>query len=160
VKAWRILREIYARAPAQAFDGEGAARADRRWNSKNTRIAYASTTISLAMLEFLARFEERTEAPTDLVLVGANIPDESVDDRMQRVPSDWYAFPPPPTARAFGDRWVAEQRSLALIVPTVVLPRLPVVEERNVLINPLHSKFSGLKYDGPFRIRLDERLTA
>jgi len=77
-----------------------------------------------------------------------------------RVPSDWDAFPPPISARAFGDGWVAERRSLALIVPAVVLPRLPVVGERNVLINPLHPRFSGLKYEGPFQIRLDERLTA
>jgi RES domain-containing protein len=158
MKAWRILRGIHARTPAQAFNGEGAARADRRWNSRHTRIAYASTTIALAMLEFLTHFEDRAEAPDDLVLVGANVPEKSVDDGVARAPSDWDAFPPPNGARTFGDTWVAERRSLALIVPAVVLPRLPVVEERNILINPLHPRFRGLTYEGPFRIRIDGRL--
>jgi RES domain-containing protein len=43
---------------------------------------------------------------------------------------------PATVSRAFGDAWQLEQRSLVLIVPSVVA-RI----ERNVLINPAHPKF-------------------
>lgn len=35
--------------------------------------------------------------------------------------------------RVLGDKWLVEERSLALIVPSVVLP-----DSRNILLNPQH----------------------
>ena len=44
-------------------------------------------------------------------------------------------------SQQFGDRWYDEQRSLALIVPSLAAPGL----ERNVLINQRHPAFAQVK---------------
>ena len=57
--------------------------------------------------------------------------------------------------RVIGDTWVEEQRSLALRVPSVVLPR-----SFNFLINPNHPAYDAgrTRSLGPFEY--DQRITA
>jgi RES domain-containing protein len=59
-----------------------------------------------------------------------------------------------PAARAFGDRWHADRRSVALVVPA--LPAKPI--GRTVLVNPLHPDFSRVRSGKPFPVPWDERL--
>jgi RES domain-containing protein len=158
VTIWRILRSAYAASGAQAFDGNGSAKKGARWNSRGVRVAYGSTSVALAVLEYLVNFSDRTLVPTDLVVAGATIPDDAVEDGAHRVPSDWKTIPAPPSCAAFGDRWAREFRSLALIVPSVVISSRSMLRERNVLLNPLHPRISEVSYDRPEPIRLDERL--
>ena len=155
---WRILRAAHARTGVQAFDGQGASKKGGRWNSIGIRIAYGSTTVALAVLEYLVGFSDRSLVPTDLVVVGAAIPDGAVEDATANVPADWRTIPAPPSCAAFGDRWAGEMRSLALIVPSVVISSQSMLRERNVLLNPLHPRIGEVSYDRPQRIRLDERL--
>lgn len=58
-------------------------------------------------------------------------------------------------ARAYGDAWVRETRSVALRVPSVVAP-----ESFNVLLNPDHPDFRqvGVEPLGPFSF--EERIAA
>jgi RES domain-containing protein len=55
--------------------------------------------------------------------------------------------------QAIGDRWLAENRSLLLQAPGVLVP-----ETWNILVNPRHSEISLLKitkvYNHPFGARL------
>jgi len=44
-------------------------------------------------------------------------------------------------SQQFGDRWYDEQRSLALIVPSLTVPGL----ERNILINQRHPAFAHVE---------------
>ena len=155
---WRIVRAIHGRTGSQAFDGKGASEKGGRWNGIGVRIAYASTTAALAILEYLAGFSDRSFVPADLVLAAARIPDDALEDATSRVPSDWRTIPPPLSCAAFGDRWAKELRSLALIVPSVVVAPPNSFRERNVLLNPLHPRISEVSYDRPKPIRLDERL--
>ena len=48
--AWRIVQ---AHVADRAFTGEGARRYGGRWNSKGSAVVYASSSISLAILEVL-----------------------------------------------------------------------------------------------------------
>lgn len=52
-----------------------------------------------------------------------------------------------------GDRWIQEQRSVALLVPSVIIPL-----EKNALINPLHPAFRLDWVKPPLRFRYDPRL--
>jgi RES domain-containing protein len=70
VWAWRVTRKLYA---ANALSGEGAARAGNRWNSKGVRVAYASSSRALAVLEMLVHVTRDT-VPGDTVLVPVEIP--------------------------------------------------------------------------------------
>ena len=55
------------------------------------------------------------------------------------LPEDWMEEPAPASTAEIGDSWLESQSSLALVVPSVVVPR-----ETNYLINPSHSYFQAL----------------
>lgn len=56
-------------------------------------------------------------------------------------------------SRALGDQWFIEQRSLILLVPSV-LARM----ERNVLIHPFHPDFVKVTHGEAEPVRWDDRL--
>lgn len=71
---WRIIRTAYA---GTAFRGLGGADHPGRWNHRGRKIAYASDSPALAMLEILANAES-SAALQDRVVLRATLPDESV----------------------------------------------------------------------------------
>jgi RES domain-containing protein len=148
MRAWRLTRAVYASDP---LSGRGAAIAGNRWNSPGTRIAYAATSRALAALEMLVHVTRET-VPPDLVFVSIDLPDRLVR-QATGLPGDWAALPYGPNARRFGDRWAAEGRSLALLVPPVVVPA-----ERNTLINPRHPAFGQVRVGPPELFAFDRRL--
>jgi RES domain-containing protein len=150
VDAWRVTRSRYALA---AFDGEGAWRYGGRWNERGIRIAYASSTLSLAVLEVLAQVLG-PEDLRDYVAVRARIPEGGVDELAGGdLPRDWRRVPPPKSTRSLGSRWAEGAGGLALRVPSAVLP-----EEHNLLINPAHPRFEAITIDDPRPLDLDPQL--
>ena len=147
------LETLHCSDPGEAFSGEGGLHAAGRWNSLGTRIVYASSSVALACLETLAhmrtprRLEERwlfaIEIPDDL------IQEPSIGD----LPARWDSEPAGAASRNIGDQWVMEQRSVALLVPSVI-----VQVEQNALINPRHSAFRIDSVKPPVRFRYDPRL--
>jgi RES domain-containing protein len=115
---------------------------------------YASTTPSLAMLEFLAHVGEE-DAPRAIYLVEIILPQmpEVLKERM--LPKNWKAIPPPRATQVLGSKWVRSCKSLALSVPSVLLPT-PV--DRNVVINVAHPKMFRVKVAGEARVNFDRRL--
>lgn len=145
---WRLTRTAYARDP---LSGTGAARAGSRWNSPGVRIGYASTSRPLALLEMLVHVT-RDSVPDDLILVPIELP-EAVVATLDALPPDCNVLPFSMDARRTGDRWAAAKSSLALRVPSVVLP-----SESNVLVNPLHPAFPQVRIGPPEALSLDRRL--
>ena len=153
MRIWRLIRAPFAVA---AFDGEGAGRAGGRWNSRGMRVAYAAPSRSLAQLEIVVHID-RTQAPRDYVFVEADLPDDTIETILaSSLAPGWRGEPPPPALRNIGDQWAQARRSLALRVPSVLVP-----EEYNVMINPLHPHFSRLRIVGrPVPTLFDPRLFA
>ena len=151
MRVWRLTRAPFARTP---FDGVGPARGGGRWNSRGLYVAYAASSRSLAILEVLVHID-RALAPTDYVFIEAEIPDDAIVDLdMRGLPKRWRAEPPPTKLRAIGDRWIRSSESLALRVPSVIVP-----EEMNVLLNPRHPRAAELRIIGrPKAVILDSRL--
>jgi len=150
MRVWRIVKEKYADS---AFEGEGARRAGGRFNSPGKPVVYASGSLALAQLEILVNL------PTDRLLddyvaFRADIPDGNVAtlDR-EELPENWRQAPAPRSVRQLGDRWLESERSLALRVPSAVVPA-----ESNVLINPRHPAFGEVETQGPLDPEIDERL--
>lgn len=147
MKIYRVAYRRYAEAP---FDGEGAYLYGGRWSSPGTRLAYAATTLSLAMLEFLAHVEAENFDPTtppELVYVVADLPASDVaafDDLGIALPADWDAVPARVSTMRVGDAFARDAAFLALTVPSVHLPRL--ANERNVLLNPKHVRFGDVAF--------------
>jgi len=149
VRAWRIVKEVHA---PTAFSGEGAARTGGRWNSRGTRVVYASATQSLALLESLVHLN-----PAFLfryAVIGIEFPGSVLETlRHDKLPADWMSEPPSTATKRLGDQWVREQRSAVLAVPSVL-----VRSEINYLLNPAHPDFDKIKISPPEPFSLDPRL--
>ena len=137
--------------PAQAFNGEGGLHYALRWNSLGTRLVYTSSSAALACLETLVHMQTVRE-PEERWLFTVQVPDRLVEE-LRLVPKGWDAEPAGLASRAAGDKWVAEQRSVALLVPSVVVPL-----EQNALVNPRHPQFRLEWVKKPVRFRYDPRL--
>lgn len=149
LRAWRIVKEKRA---ATAFDGEGAWLHGGRWNSRGTRVIYASATLALAALENLVHLTP----PMTFRYVA--IPVEFEQRLVETVtpaglPADWSEQPPPPSAKALGDLWVKEARSAVLALPSVIIQA-----ETNYLLNPAHPDFKSIVIGKPARFSFDPRL--
>jgi len=150
ITAWRITKSKYKEV---AFTGEGAEESGGRWNSEGTRIVYASSSISLAILEILVNLQDE-QILSSYMLIPFHFDDslmESVD--VKGLPEGWASLPSSLAAKSVGDDWVQFKSSLILGVPSVVVP-----VEINYLINPSHPDFDKITYSDPIPLPLDERL--
>jgi RES domain-containing protein len=150
VTGWRLVKDKHA---GTAFSGDGARVFGGRWNSPGVRVVYCSEHLSLATLEILvhtlpARLRDKFRAfriRFDEALL-INLP-------QTKLSKGWDAQPPTAAAQNIGDEWIKSGRSLALSVPSVLVPL-----ERTFLINPGHPDFGKLKVKDVGRFLLDPRL--
>lgn len=136
------------------FGGAGAAEYGARWNSPGRSVIYAASSLSLAMLEQLAH--TRTgRLPQDHAFIEITIPDSvSIETLTLKDVAGWNTDNLA-TSRAHGDRWLADQRTCILLVPSVIVPT-----EDNVLINPSHADFPRVAASRPRHVNWDKRLKA
>ncbi len=150
--AWRLVRPAHAE-PGAAFSGEGSRRYGGRWNAPGRPIVYASLHLSLAALETLAHADRR-RFERDYVTFEVRVPHDLILElRDEDLPDDWRARPVSTGARAVGDAWLAQRASVALTVPSVLVP-----QERNLLLDPAHPRFGEVGIGAPRRFRFDDRL--
>jgi RES domain-containing protein len=148
--AWRITKHKHVRS---AFTGEGARLFGGRWNSPGTPIIYVAQSQSLAVLEVLVHLDSAAILE-QYVLLRVDFNDSIVRDvNRSALPSSWRADPPPVETQAIGDEWVAASTSVALRVPSTLVPG-----ESNFLLNPQHPDFKKLKIFKPQSFRFDPRL--
>ncbi|MGB3586310.1 MAG: RES family NAD+ phosphorylase, partial [Tunicatimonas sp.] len=120
---YRIARRPYA----QQLNGRGAALFGGRWNSVGSPVIYTAQHRSLAVLEY--RVNNPLPVP-DLMMVSLELPDDSLlKIHISDLPNNWanYSFESPCAHQ--GDRWLRNQETLLLQVPSVVVP-----QEHNILI--------------------------
>jgi RES domain-containing protein len=134
------------------LSGEGAFRYGARWNRPGSRMLYTSESSALAMLESLAHI---TMLPLKqpYCMVRLSVPDSVEVVDMHALPIDWNAMPAPDTISSLGNRFVEAGKSLALKVPSVLVP-----DNFNYLINPAHPLFSAIKVVAITNISFDQRL--
>ena len=134
--AYRLVKRKWLQA---AFDGEGARLYGGRWNSKGKACIYLAGSESLAMLEVMVHLDDyqllEHYALLEVTLQKNFLMSLSADS----LPKDWAVEPAPASTAEIGDNWLESQSSLALAVPSVVVPR-----ETNYLINPQHPHFQAL----------------
>lgn len=137
-----------AKAAFTALDGEGARLFGGRWNSPGRPMIYAAASPSLAVLEVLVHLDLPPELmPDDYRLLSLDLPDEGPIEHIDQTPDNDGA------RLAIGDRFLTQMASLALTVPSVVVP-----QERNTLINPRHPAAIGLRLLSNEPFSLDARL--
>jgi RES domain-containing protein len=146
--AWRVCKTRYV-----PFDGTGARIGGARWNSAGSEVVYAADSFAGALLEILAHVARPRTLPGAHHAVRIDIPDDTTE---YLAPADLPGWEQPGSREAleFGDRWIRERRSAALVVPSV--PSRPV--GRNVLINPAHPDAARIAVSPVFAVPWDERL--
>src|SRR5262249_12815088 len=144
---------VKARYAIQSFDGEGARLYGGRWNSPGIRMVYTSDSLSLAALELLTQLNDVSLIPR-FVALSAELPADLVSDPAPaKLPATCKSHPAPPELQLLGDAWAKAGTSLALRVPSAVVP-----QQHNYLINPAHPGLSGLEISPPEPFDFDLRL--
>lgn len=131
---YRIVKRKWA---GSAFDGEGARLFGGRWNSKGNPCVYTAGSESLALLEMLVHLNSG-DILNQYCMIKISLPEDDVM-YLPSLPDGWQAEPAPPETARIGDEWIKSRQSLALRVPSVVVPR-----ESNYLINPAHENIDKL----------------
>jgi len=107
---------------------------------------YASTSLSLACLELLVHLAP-SQIPADYVYTSADLqnPPEIAGFRGDLKNED--------ATRRFGCTWATDVGSLAICVPSVIIPI-----EFNVLLNPIHAGCTDIVWSEPKPFEFDKRL--
>jgi RES domain-containing protein len=151
ITAWRITKQRHVES---AFSGEGARLYGGRWNSPGTPVVYVAQSQALAVLEVLVHLD----SPALLekyALIQVDFDDASITSLNRVVlPTNWRDDPAPAEAQAIGDDWAKKSRSVALRVPSSLVPA-----EFNFLLNPRHADFKNLKVHKAISYQLDPRLS-
>lgn len=88
------------------------------------------------------------------VMIEAGVPDEVIRDLDPAALSDgWNAAEETPISTDVGDAWFDERVSVALRVPSVVIPG-----QYNLLLNPEHPEWSKVRVGRPEPFLFDPRL--
>ncbi len=146
---------IYLATIKTPFDGEGASLYPGRWNSRGVPMVYTAGSRALAMLEILANFDAEDVVRKKFRMSEVLIPDRYVNHRKRRWPKGWTDNPPPAATRKLGDEWIRSASSVALAVPSAIVPK-----EFNYLLNPRHPDFDKLTLKRAEPIEIDPRLKA
>jgi RES domain-containing protein len=148
--AWRIVR---ASREKTAFTGEGPWRYGGRWNSPGVRVVYVSEHQSTAAFEVFTNrvpfiLGERYKA------FRLEWPDSLTETfPVKKLPANWRISPPPVETMEIGNRWVKEDRSAVLALPSVISPA-----DTNFLLNPEHPDFKRIRIFPPINFEFDSRL--
>ncbi|MBF8260377.1 MAG: RES domain protein [Actinobacteria bacterium] len=99
-----------------AYSGRGAADNGGRWNRPGIHVVYASSSLSLATLEYLVNIESN-ELPSDLVVIAARIPDDIEVARVSArdLPVDWRSSPSPVNLKKIGEGWLRKAETAVLL---------------------------------------------
>jgi RES domain-containing protein len=150
ITAWRITKRRHAK---DAFTGTGAKKYGGRWNNPGSAVVYTAETQSLAALELLVHLQA-PELLQRYILIGVEIANSLVQELDQsRLPRNWRVEPAPAELKTIGDEWVVNGSSVALRVPSAIVPA-----EHNFLLNPAHPDFKKLTIAEPVLFSFDERL--
>lgn len=129
-RVYRLAHELALAKNPQPFR---PAPSENRWNSADTQAAYSGEHLALSALELLTYWGLYSNM-RGYHLFTLEIRSEDVEAVLEQRPDiDLRNYS---ETRRYGDVWVEEVRSLALKVPSGVLPL-----SYNYLINPKHPSF-------------------
>ncbi len=148
----RIYRVVHRKYVEEAYSGKEGLYADSRWASRGRLVVYASENLAPAALEKIAGAGQLSRL-SQMVYVPTNLDADTILD-LQELPDEWDQRPPRQASRAIGDAWLTSNDSVALRVPSVVVP-----EGSNFVLNPGHPDFDAsvtIHVSEP--LRLDPRI--
>ncbi|MBJ6109345.1 RES family NAD+ phosphorylase [Hymenobacter sp. BT523] len=150
MEVFRLAR--YARR--HDLSGYGAYLYGGRWNLPGLALLYTAEQRAMALLETLVHLPVE-DLPDDMYLLTLDVPDDASREALTPadLPPDWQRLSMPQPTATIGHQWLQSGRSLALQVPSAVVP-----QERNLLLNPAHPEFIRVRLLDAQPFHFDERL--
>jgi len=136
------FRIVAPRWTASAFSGEGAAKFGGRWNSPGRRVIYLAGSRALAALEMLVHLTSPGSRAKPYQMFEVLIPRDHIHDAAAGADT-----------AGIGDAWLASGKSLALRVPSILIPA-----ESNYLLDPAHPGIDRVRIGEPWEFHFDPRL--
>ncbi len=136
--------------------GIGGLKYPGRWHNRGVPVVYTAEHPALALLEVLVHFElAPDEVPANFKLMSVATPDKAQIANLdsQALQGNWQQNLE--LTRSIGDEWLESANSLALRVPSVLVPH-----SYNYLLNPRHPTAAGMRIDNVTRHPYDGRLFA
>jgi RES domain-containing protein len=146
---WRIAQRKYALDRLCA----GSALYGGRWNPVGMPALYCGASIAICALE---KFVHGAQVPLPpMVLVAVDLPDDCAIFRLtaNELPDGWDELPTCTSAQNLGRAWLERGETLAMSVPSVVLP-----EESNVIVNPRHLDYVHMQLTEVRPFTFDRRM--
>ena len=111
-----------------------------RWTSEGKQVLYLSSSRALATLEVLLHLPPLM-VPNDYCLTEIEVPDDNITNiSADELPANWKNVPFPRELKTIGDRFLKQQVSLLMRVPSPV-----IATEFNYLINVMHPDIKRVK---------------
>jgi RES domain-containing protein len=149
IVAYRVCKTRYP-----VFDGSGAEIVGGRWNSPGRPLIYCSDSFAGALLEILVHANAPVALPGPHHCARAFIEAETSIEALEEADLPGWADENALVSRAFGDRWLDEQRTAILSVPAATARPYG----RNLLLNPRHPDYGRLVLETAVEVRWDARL--
>lgn len=147
-----IVYRIVSDKHSNDLSGAGSAIYGGRWNSKGKPVVYTGGSIEIALLEVLVNIT--TPQFDNYNLVKIDIPDDSIYElRVTDLPKNWNQYPAPSVIVKIGDEWIDSNRSVALKVPSCIVPTA-----YNYILNCSHTYFKKVKIIDITPFKIDNRL--
>jgi RES domain-containing protein len=147
--AYRVCKSRYP-----VFDGTGAEIAGGRWNSRGRPLIYCGDSYAGSLLEILVHANAPVALPGTHHCARAFLDEEVAVEWLDEADLPGWADEDQQIARAFGDRWINEQRTPVLSVPAATARPYG----RNLLLNPAHPNYERIATDAPVEVHWDARL--
>jgi len=150
MKVYRIAKQKYL----SDLSGQGARLFGGRWNKIGYNMLYCSSHLSLCVLEILVHMDYQFFTK-DFSFIEIEFPDETLVTEVKPniLEQNWRHNPPLSFTQDYGTDWLISQESLALKLPSAVLP-----EEFNILLNPNHLDFNSIKVKETKHLEIDGRV--
>lgn len=134
------------------LDGKGGQIVQGRWHTRGHEIVYTSSSLALSLLEVF-KLHSIEILPEGTCGIEIEIPEDSMEVfNHSDLPDDWNDTKRyNKNLQQFGDRWLMEQRSLVLKVPSAITSC-----DSNYLINPNHPNRTGIKILQVYELKAHE----
>jgi RES domain-containing protein len=122
---------------------------ENRWNPARTPMLYCAGSVSLCCLEVLVHTDPDL-IPDNLVWSYTELPvaPETLNERLDISNVE--------TTRRYGKYWIDSRRSVALKIPSVIIPQTNA--DFNILLNPAHNDFTDIIWQRGGQFSFDIRL--
>ncbi len=136
-----VYRLIKAKHLDSAFNGAASKRFGGRWNLKGHACVYCAGSASLAFLEVLVHTLNARQLKNYQLYQALLHANEIKSINAEGISTNWRDAPSPYTVQSIGSKWLQSQSTLALRIPSAVIPI-----DHNILINPAHRDFGKVKF--------------